>query len=429
MQRSAVQEPDSLEGMKLSQHRIGSFVVTEHRWDVPVEHHDPSGPTLSVFAREVTGADAESPNRPWLVFLQGGPGFEATRPMGGFGWVERAARDYRVLLLDQRGTGRSSPIDAESIVTVGDADAQASYLRNFRADAIVRDCEFVRTSLGIDRWSVLGQSFGGFCLLHYLSTFPDSLREGFFTGGIPPIARPVDDIYRATYERMLVRNERFYERYPSDLDTVRSFLTTLKKSDVRLPSGDRLSVERYQMLGLMLGMSTGAEELHYLVERGLDFVALRGIENAQRWDTNPIYQVLHESSYADGQRTRWSAQRVRAEFPAFDDPDKPYFTGEHVYPWQLQEWQRLRPFADVAEILAEEPWPKLYDADTLARNTVPCAAAVYPDDPYVEYKFTLETADTLSALRMWTSDEHDHDALRVDGVYVLDELFSLVHGD
>jgi hypothetical protein len=183
------------------------------------------------------------------------------------------------------------------------------------------------------------------------------------------------------------------------------------------------------MLGLMLGMSTGAEELHYLVERGLDFVALRGIETAQRWDTNPIYHVLHESSYADGRSTGWSAQRLRGEFPAFDDLDKAYFTGEHVYPWQLQEWQRLQPFADAAEILAEEPWPKLYDASVLARNTVPCAAAVYPNDPYVEYEFTLETADNLGALQLWVSDEHDHDALRVDGVFVLDELFDLVHED
>ena len=415
--------------MQRAPHRVGSFVVTEHSWEVPLNHLEPAGPTLSVFAREVTMAEPGAETRPWLVFLQGGPGFEATRPAGRFGWVERAARNYRVLLLDQRGTGRSSAIDAESIGALGDAETQASYLRNFRADAIVRDCEFIRNALAVHQWSVLGQSFGGFCLLHYLSAYPESLREGFFTGGIPPIGRPVDDIYRATYKRMLSRNELLYERYPDDLDAVRAILDTLSNSTVHLPSGDRLSANRYRMLGLMLGMSTGTEELHYLVERGLDFLTRRGIENAQRWDTNPIYHVLHESSYADGQCTGWSAQRVRSEFPQFDDCDSPYFTGEHVFPWQLQEWQRLRPFADVAEILAHEPWPKLYDAARLAHNAVPCAAAVYPNDPYVEYEFALETADMVGALQMWVSSEHDHDALRVDGVYVLDELFDLVHDE
>ena len=404
-------------------------MVTEHRWDVPVDHHEPAGPALSVFAREVVSANPLAETKPLLVFLQGGPGFEATRPLGSFGWVERAAQDYRVLLLDQRGTGRSSAIDAESVVRLRGAQAQASYLRNFRADSIVRDCEFIRTALGVERWSVLGQSFGGFCLLHYLCAFPGSLREGFFTGGVPPIGRPVDDVYRSTFKRIQERNDAFYERYPGDLDAVREIVQTLGSSSVHLPSGDQLNVLRYQTLGNVLGMSTGAEELHYLIERKLDFVALRGIENAQRWDTNPLYHVLHESCYADGQRTQWSAQRVRSEFPQFDDPDHPYFTGEHVFAWQLHDWQRLQPFAEVAELLADEPWPKLYDAARLAVNTVPCAAAVFPEDPYVEYHYTKETAETMSALQLWVSDAHDHDALRVDGVTVLNQLFDLVAAD
>ncbi len=412
--------------MRLSDHRVGPFMVTEHSWDIPVDHVEPTE-TISVFAREVVRSDfARALDLPWLVFLQGGPGFEATRPMGGFGWVARAAENYRVLLLDQRGTGRSTSVDAESVVALGDARAQASYLRHFRADAIVRDCEFIRKSMGIDHWSVLGQSFGGFCLLHYLSAFPESLREGFFTGGVPAIGRTPDEIYRATYRRMLERNERYYQRYPQDIERIRSILEQLEASDVRLPSGDRLTPRRYRTLGHALGMSTGAEEVHYLVERGLDFWAKRGIENAQKWDTNPIYHVLHESSYADGHPTRWSADRLRAEFPEFDSMDVPYLTGEHVYRWQLEDWQRLSPLAEVAEMLAEEPWPTLYDPIVLAQNNVPCAAAVYTDDPYVELQFAEETASHVPGLQLWLTDEHDHDALRVVGAPILDRLFSMV---
>jgi pimeloyl-ACP methyl ester carboxylesterase len=416
--------------VKTSEHRVGKFLVTEHLWEVPV-HHDEPGETISLFAREVTSAErkaeAEVAALPWLVFLQGGPGFEATRPMGSFGWVDRAAENYRVLLLDQRGTGRSSAVDVESLAARGDAQAQADYLRHFRADGIVRDCEFVRQALGIEQWSVLGQSFGGFCLLHYLSAFPASLREGFFTGGIPPIGRAPDEIYRATYRRMLARNIKYYERYPQDVDRVRNLLTTLGNSNVHLPSGDRLTARRYRTLGLALGMSTGAEEVHYLVERGLDFYAKRGIENAQKWDINPIYQVLHESSYANGHATRWSAYRLRAEFPEFDSMDVPFFTGEHVYPWQLTDWHRLQPFSEVAEILAEEQWPILYDPVRLGLNTVPCAAAVYTDDPYVESAFSLEVAEQVPNIGLWVTDEHDHDALRVAGTEVLNQLFGLVH--
>ena len=66
-----------------------------------------------MFAREV--ADSDGRDRPMLVFLQGGPGSEAPRPTrypSSPGWLDRALHEFRVLMLDQRGTGRSSPIGA-----------------------------------------------------------------------------------------------------------------------------------------------------------------------------------------------------------------------------------------------------------------------------------------------------------------------------
>jgi len=95
-------------------------------------------------------------------------------------------------------------------------EAQADYLTYFRADSIVRDAEFIRNELNVERWSVLGQSFGGFCVLHYMSAAPGGLTEAFFTGGLPPIGRHPDDVYRATYARTLQRCRRYYERYPAD---------------------------------------------------------------------------------------------------------------------------------------------------------------------------------------------------------------------
>jgi pimeloyl-ACP methyl ester carboxylesterase len=109
-------------------------------------------------------------------------------------------------MLDQRGTGRSTPVGSLPGMS---PEEQAEYLTHFRADAIVRDAEALRDALGIDRWSVLGQSFGGFCVLRYLSAAPDGLREAFFTGGVPPVGRPVDDVYSATYRRMLGRNRDY----------------------------------------------------------------------------------------------------------------------------------------------------------------------------------------------------------------------------
>lgn len=43
------------------------------------------------------------------------------------------------------------------------------------------------------KWTVLGQSFGGFCLLTYLSKHPASVKAGLFTGGLAPVLRTPDE--------------------------------------------------------------------------------------------------------------------------------------------------------------------------------------------------------------------------------------------
>src|SRR5207344_1063363 len=127
--------------------------------------------------------------------------------------------DYRVLLLDQRGTGRSTPLGSR--IPGSTPAEQADYLTHFRADSIVRDAELIRQELSGDRWAVLGQSFGGFTTMTYLSIAPEGLREAYITGGLAPIGRSVDDIYAATYRRIIDMNERYFERYPADRGRVR----------------------------------------------------------------------------------------------------------------------------------------------------------------------------------------------------------------
>src|SRR4051794_174913 len=138
-------------------YRPPGLVLTEHELEVPLDHAAPAGERITVFAREV--ADPDGLDRPFLVFLQGGPGFEANRPADSStpGWLPRALKDFRVLLLDQRGTGRSTPVGELPGRTPHE---QADYLAHFRADSIVRDAEHIRDALGAGRWSILGQSFG-----------------------------------------------------------------------------------------------------------------------------------------------------------------------------------------------------------------------------------------------------------------------------
>jgi pimeloyl-ACP methyl ester carboxylesterase len=400
------------------------LVLTEHEIAVPLDHARPDGETIKVFAREV--ADPDGRDRPLLVYLQGGPGSEAPRPTrlpSSPGWLDRALTEFRVLMLDQRGTGRSTPIGALPGLT---ATEQAEYLANFRADAIVRDAEHLRRALGVERWSVLGQSFGGLCVMTYLSIAPEGLREAFVTGGLAPIGPRIDDVYRATYPRTLERCRRYYERYPADRERVRALRDRLESDDVRLPSGDRLTPRRLRQLGNLLGMSTGAEDLHHILELPVDSPAFRhDVEAALAFARNPLYAVLQEACWADGGSTRWAAERL---LPAAYQDDPELFVGEHVYPWMFEEYGALAPLREAADLLAGREWPRLYDPDRLAANEVPVAAAIYAEDMYVERAFSEETAAHIHGLRPWLTNEYEHNALRADGERVLGRLIDLARG-
>ena len=403
-------------------YRVPGAILTEREHSVPLDHGRPEGPKITVFTREVAAPDGAA--RPYLLFLQGGPGIEATRPTSPpSGWMKRAIEDYRVLLLDQRGTGRSTPVGPE--IPGRTPQDRASYLTQFRADSIVRDAERIRRELGVERWSVLGQSFGGFTSMTYLSLAPEGLREALITGGLSPVGRPPDDVYGATSVRLIERNREYFERYPGDRARVAEILKRLEAEEVRLPSGDRLTARRFRQLGMWLGDSAGWELLHHVIELPFGSPAfLYDTEAGSRWGRNPIYATLHESSYADGFPTRWSAARV---LPA-EVEEQAYFTAEHVFPWMWADYSRLRPHGPAAEILAEHEWPKLYDADRLRHNEVPVAATIYVNDLYVEREFAMETARLIKGLRPWITNEYEHNGLRADGERVLGRLIALVNG-
>ena len=127
------------------------------------------------------------------------------------------------------------------------------------------DAEAIREQLiGDQSWSIIGQSFGGFCVLRYLSAAPQHVKEALITGGIPSLTRPAEDVYRATYKRVAEKNRLFYQRYPEDTQRVSEIVRHLLSHDVRLPSGGRLTAQRFQQLGLNFGMSDGFENIHYL---------------------------------------------------------------------------------------------------------------------------------------------------------------------
>ncbi|WP_435738983.1 alpha/beta fold hydrolase [Cellulosimicrobium sp. PMB13] len=405
--------------------------VTDREVEVPLDWWDDADPRrLTVFVREVVDPARRRDDLPLLVFLQGGPGGKGPRPTGPDGWLGEALKTYRVVLLDQRGTGRSSAVRGAALVARGAAGAQAGHLSHFRADAIVADAEHVRrTVYGGRRWTSLGQSYGGFLTMTYLSRAPEALAACLVTGGLPGLRADAREVYRRTQPRVVGKNARYLSRYPEDEARLARIADRLAVGDVRLPDGDPLSVHRFQSVGMDLGMKPGAERIHWIVDEAFDPGApdeltdtfLAEVAAATSFRTNPLYAVLHESIYAQSHTgpTAWAAQDVRDDDPAFAADARPLLlTGEMIYPWMLDEVAALRPFRAAAEALAVwEDWPDLYDLDVLARNEVPVEAAVYHDDMFVDAGLSLETAAHVGNVETWVTNEFEHDGLRTGDVF------------
>lgn len=422
-----------------ARHEFRGMRTVEHYFTVPLDHSEPSGEAITVFAREyVSAAHSEeaAARLPWLLFLQGGPGGRGNRWGSLGGWSKAAAQDFRILMLDQRGTGLSTPIDRNTLPLRGSAAAQAAYLEHFRADSIVADAELIRRTLQSPAWTIYGQSYGGFCALTYLSFAPEGLREALITGGLAPLTASADDVYRATFQRVAARNDEYFGWYPEDRDAVERIARHLRCTQEFLPGGGRLTVERFQMAGAFLGGNTRVDSLHYLLEDAfvdtaggprLSDAFLEQLQSVVSRRSNPLYALMHESIYGQEQATDWSAWRVLGENPWFRPDAEPLLlTGEMVYPWYFEQDPALQPLGEVADLLAaKQDWKPLYDAQVLAANTVPVAAAVYSDDIYVDRNLSLRTAAAVRGLQVWETADFHHDGIADDGERIFARLLGM----
>ncbi|MEZ0446512.1 alpha/beta fold hydrolase [Cellulomonas sp. ICMP 17802] len=410
------------------------FTVRDHRVQVPVDWSAPERfGSIEVFARELVDPEKASEDLPLLLFLQGGPGHHGPRPLGG-GWIAAALATHRVILLDQRGTGRSSPVDGRVIGGFAGAAQAADYLACFRGDAIVADAEHLRaTVFGGRRWATLGQSYGGFLTLTYLSRHPDALTRCYVTGGLPPATATAEDVYAATYRRQAARNREFARLHPTDVPLLGSIADDL--GSTALPTGEPFTVQRLQQLGQPFGMSTGLDEVHWLLDTArtpsgdLSDAFLASVVRSTGFESGPLYAVLQEVIYHQGSREPgWAAQAEHDRWPSFAADARPLqLTGEVVFPWMYEQHRVLRPFRAAAEELAARTeWPLLYDLDRLAANEVPVAAVQYYDDPYVDLDLALATS--VGNLQVWITNEHLHDGLRVAGDTILPKLLDIAAG-
>lgn len=459
-----------------------------------------------------------------ILYLQGGPGFGAPSPVNGIGlsdsssWVGAALSKgfKRVVLMDQRGTGRSSPITKQTLEkkfpglftldevaptmiendktgfdveeyskshpeesdTVQQSLTEATtYMTHFRADNIVKDAEAIKNTLllPIDEdeevepvprpWGAsLGQSFGGFCTMSYLSLVPNPPRICLLTGGIAPMLTNVDEVYNALRERVKERNLKYYDRYTGDVDAVKRIVARLEKEPEKLPSGGILTSRRFLMVGIGLGGSPSAfASLHSLFstafisedEDVFSKAFLKEIDGMQPFDDHPIYFLLHESIYADSnsecKKTNWSAFRAYDPAADFDvklssqpeSPDPPFLTGEVVFPWMADgdfaELSGLGMRALAQSLANKDDWRDLYNPSNMRKalatdgsGTSKAAAAVYYDDMYVDFDACMRVTKRggpLENCKVFISNEYQHSGLRDDGANIFNKILGMAKGE
>ncbi len=434
----------------LTKYYVPGLYVEDHSISVPLDWtgHEPgqgfNGESMSLFYRVVTAPEHVHDDLPLLIFLQGGPGGNGPRPLNpaSDGWIEEAIKHFRVILPDQRGTGRSSRVDTH-VMRDMDGVQGAAFLKHFLADSIVRDFEHLRrTEFAGTRWVTLGQSYGGFLTLTYLSLFPQGIAASFTTGGIPHVPADAADVYRHTFPRMATKTRQFYERYPIDVERVSALADILASRETLLPNGDVLTVERLQCLGSDFGMKPSFERVHWMLDQAFldsDGSASRNTELSDEFlysvmdatSSRPLYWPLQEFIYANGELDepiRWAAQRVRDEHPEFDGANRPLnFTGEAMFPWMFEQESALRPFKPAMDVLMEDTsFGRIYDEDQLMRNEVPLQAAVYFDDMYVDSGLQLDTLSRVGNSHYWITNEFEHDGIHGSTVFrhVFDEALN-----
>ncbi|KAI5465908.1 Alpha/Beta hydrolase protein [Mariannaea sp. PMI_226] len=440
----------------------GALLVTELFFRVPLDYARDIG-SITLFARSVTknetpifAPDDEAPPKPYLVYLEGGPGFGNREPQDHPLTRPVLSRGYQLLLLDYRGVGLSTPVNAQMLSMVPGGEAgQANYLSLMRQDNTVRDCEAVRKCLTEGwpthkkPWSIFGQSYGGFVSLSYLSMHPEGLREVFLTGGLAPVGKTPDQVYEATFRRTLTRNRDYYRKFPEDVQKVRDIAAHIESKGGRipLPAGGYLTIPRLLTLGIAFGGHGGIDNVHSVIlqlKTSLDQfgvlsrASLLLLEGFTPLDTNIIYAIIHEAIYCDGPQnaSRWAAYRVGRAHESFlwlneswtlsETSGDLNFSGEMIFPQHFDTYPELISLRPVAEILAQrDDWPSLYNQEKLAINKVPVYAASYLDDMYVESEFARDTAKLVAGTKVFETNVMYHSALRAKSEDVLRALFDL----
>jgi len=173
---------------------------------VPENYSEPDGEQISINFVVLSAID-NSDNKTPLLFLAGGPGQAAAELASGLRRVFNEVRKTRdLILIDQRGTGESHPLQCEDSIEQDVysitpeefseqevKDCLATFrgdLSQYNSENAIRDFDAVRVALGHKQINIYGGSYGTRAGLVYMRMFPESLRS-VVLDSVGPIEVPI----------------------------------------------------------------------------------------------------------------------------------------------------------------------------------------------------------------------------------------------
>lgn len=170
--------------------------------EVPEDRGKPGGRRIGIFAA-VLPANTITPREDPLVILAGGPGQAASTLAPFAARLAELRRTRDVVLIDQRGTGRSAPLLCEAFkpresdafepdplprakACVEELSAKGVDLAQYTTTAWIADLEEMREALGYKRWNLWGGSYGTRVAQEYVRTHGERVRTMTLDGVAPP---------------------------------------------------------------------------------------------------------------------------------------------------------------------------------------------------------------------------------------------------
>lgn len=278
---------------------------------VPENPAAPQGRRIRLHVARVPAISRRKSPDP-LFLLAGGPGMAATTMYASVAPAfARIHRNRDIVLVDQRGTGRSNPLncpfDEESLLQATTAEVEAetqkclatlaehAEVAFYTTSVAVRDLDRVRAALGYERINLYGGSYGTRVAEHYLRRFPDRTRTMILDGVIPPrlalgpeIALDAEKALTAILERC-ARDAACSANFGNPADTYHALRDSLQAHPMSVEFSDPTTGEPAHMsfgvlhLATVLRLSTYTSEqaavlplVLHLAQRSGNFAPLAG---------------------------------------------------------------------------------------------------------------------------------------------------------